>query len=423
MSSEAEVRDDAVSILLVDDQEAGMVALEATLAPLGQKLVRARSGREALRYLLQQDFAAVLLDVVMPEMDGFETAQLIRARERCRDTPILFLTGLSRGQMPELRAYSVGAVDFLHKPYEADILRSKVAVFVDLFRKRELVRRQAEALRDAQEREHARALAEAHQRVESERLRESEERLRQAVRLRDEFLSMASHELKTPLTSLKVHIQGALRAAARREEPVPVAQYVAKLETLEQNVGRLTQLVDTLLDITRISSGRLDFELGEVDLADVVREVAHRFSEEAERAGCELRVRAEAPVLGQWDRGRVDQVVTNLLSNALKYGAGRPVELSVGGDGALATLEVRDQGIGIAEEDRQRIFERFERAVPHGGFYAGFGLGLWIVRQIVSGLGGSVGVESVQGQGSTFRVLLPRVHQTQAVDVLRAAGA
>jgi signal transduction histidine kinase len=420
MSEKAQ--DNKVSILLVDDQEAGMVALEATLAPLGQRLVRARSGREALRYLLQQDFAAVLLDVVMPEMDGFETAQLIRARERCRDTPILFLTGLSRGQMPELRAYSVGAVDFLHKPYEADILRSKVSVFVELFRKREQVRRQAEALREAQEREHARALAEAHQRVESERLRESEERLLQAVRVRDEFLSMASHELKTPLTSLKVHIQGALRAATRREEAVPVAQYVAKLETLEQNVGRLAQLVDTMLDITRVSSGRLDFELGPVDLADVVREVASRFSEEAARAGCAVTVRGEAPVRGQWDRGRVDQVVTNLLSNALKYGAGRPVELVVAEDGAHASLRVRDEGIGIAELDRERIFERFERAVPEGEFYGGFGLGLWIVRQIVTGLGGSVDVASTLGQGSTFRVLLPRGEQAQAVNVRRAAG-
>jgi CheY-like chemotaxis protein len=141
----------------------------------------ARSGREALRHLLTQDFAAILLDIVMPEMDGFETAQLIRERERSRNTPILFLTALSRGQLPELRAYALGAVDYLLKPYEADILRSKVSVFVDLFRKTELVRRQAEALREAQQREHERELAEALRRVEAERGRVREELLRKEM--------------------------------------------------------------------------------------------------------------------------------------------------------------------------------------------------------------------------------------------------
>ncbi|NTX06512.1 two-component system response regulator [Myxococcus sp. CA040A] len=170
-----------VHILLVDDQPEGLLALEATLAPLGQKLVSARSGREALRHLLTQDFAAILLDVVMPGMDGFETASLIRERERSRNTPILFLTALSRGQLPELRAYAVGAVDYLLKPYEPEILRSKVGVFVDLFRKTELVRRQAEALRETQRREHEGELAEAHRRMEAERTRTREEHLRREM--------------------------------------------------------------------------------------------------------------------------------------------------------------------------------------------------------------------------------------------------
>ena len=147
------------SILLVDDHEENLRVLHATLEPLGQRLVVARSGREALRHLLQQDFAAVLLDVVMPEMDGFETARLIRARERSRNTPLLFLTALGRDELPELQAYAVGAVDTLLKPFEPEILRSKVSVFVELHRNTELVRRQAEALRAAQQREHERALA------------------------------------------------------------------------------------------------------------------------------------------------------------------------------------------------------------------------------------------------------------------------
>lgn len=236
------VVEERVSILLVDDQESGRIALGATLEPLGLRLVHARSGREALRQMLHQDFALILMDVVMPDMDGFETAQLIRERERSRNTPILFLTGLSRGQMPELRAYAVGgAVDFLHKPYEPDILRSKVGVFVDLFRKTELVRRQGEALRQAQ----------------------------QAVRLRDDFLATSSQALREPLTSLEAHLQGALREAARREEPVPPVQHAAELETLERDVARLSRLVDGLVDVSHLGAGRLERALEDVDLADV----------------------------------------------------------------------------------------------------------------------------------------------------------
>ncbi|MCP3168834.1 response regulator [Myxococcus qinghaiensis] len=189
-------------ILLVDDQPEGLLALEATLAPLGQKLITAKSGREALRHLLTQDFAAILLDVVMPGMDGFETASLIRERERSRNTPILFLTALSRGQLPELRAYAVGAVDYLLKPYEPEILRSKVGVFVDLFRKTELVRRQAEALRETQRREHESELAEAHRRMEAERSRAREEHLRREMeshRNQQRWLEAVLTALPTPL--------------------------------------------------------------------------------------------------------------------------------------------------------------------------------------------------------------------------------
>ncbi|QSQ20603.1 response regulator [Pyxidicoccus parkwayensis] len=190
------------SVLLVDDQAEGLLALEATLAPLGQRLVIARSGREALRHLLTRDFAVILLDVVMPEMDGFETAQLIRERERSRDTPIVFLTALSQGQLPELRAYAVGAVDYLLKPYEPEILRSKVGVFVDLYRKTELVRRQAEALREAQKREHERELAEANRRAEVERARVREELLRREMetsRSQYRWLEAVLAALPTPL--------------------------------------------------------------------------------------------------------------------------------------------------------------------------------------------------------------------------------
>jgi len=225
-------------------------------------------------------------------------------------------------------------------------------------------------------------------------------REQEAVAARDEFLSVASHELKTPLTSLILHTD-ALRAAARRGSP---EQLASRADLIRRSAERLSRLVASLLDISRIGAGRLDLEREETDLAEVTHEVAHRFEEEARRARCEIRVDA-APAIGFWDRLRLDQVVTNLLANALKYGAGFPIDVCVQADGGRAVLTVRDRGIGISGEDQRRIFQRFERAVSQRN-YGGFGLGLWIVRQIVEAQGGSVRVESAPGQGSTFTVEL-----------------
>lgn len=225
-------------------------------------------------------------------------------------------------------------------------------------------------------------------------------RAQEAVAARDEFLSIASHELKTPLTSLILHAD-ALRAATRRGAP---EQLAGRADLIRRSADRLARLVSSLLDISRIGAGRLDLEREQTDLAEVVREVADRFAEEARKAGSDVRVEA-TPAVGSWDRLRVDQVVTNLLANALKYGAGAPVDVRVRAEGGRAVLTVRDRGIGISEEDQRRIFQRFERAVSQRN-YGGFGLGLWIVRQIVEAQGGTVRVESAPGRGSTFTVEL-----------------
>jgi signal transduction histidine kinase/CHASE1-domain containing sensor protein len=222
----------------------------------------------------------------------------------------------------------------------------------------------------------------------------------EAVAARDQFLSIASHELKTPLTSLMLHADS-LRAAARRGALVEVR---AKGDLIRRSVDRLARLVSSLLDISRLSAGRLDLELEELDLAEVTREVVERFQEEARRAGSPLVLETE-PVSGRWDRSRLDQVVTNLLSNALKYGPGAPVVVRVERARDRALLTVQDRGIGISEPDQRRIFHRFERAVSQRN-YGGFGLGLWIVREIVEALGGVVRVESAPGIGSIFTVEL-----------------
>lgn len=223
----------------------------------------------------------------------------------------------------------------------------------------------------------------------------------QAIRLRDEFLSIAGHELNTPLTSLKIQVDS-LRARA----PEP-AQVQRKLEKASQQISRLAKLVSALLDVSRITDGRLKLELAPVDLATTVREVAGRLADELSRSGSELRLKITDCVVGRWDSLRMDQVVTNLLSNAIKYGQGREIEVSVQGDAEKATLVVKDEGIGISPEAQPRLFQRFERAVS-ARHYGGFGLGLWIVKQVVEAHGGNIHVQSRPGVGSTFVVELPR---------------
>ncbi|GMU08146.1 PAS domain-containing sensor histidine kinase [Corallococcus caeni] len=229
-----------------------------------------------------------------------------------------------------------------------------------------------------------------------------------AIGLRDEFLSIASHELKTPVTSLQLSVQGLMRLArtgALRTSPAETVTHA--LEVIERQAKRMAKLVNTLLDVSRIHAGRLELEFEEVDLAALVRDVAARFAPELATSGTRLAVHADTAVPGVWDRSRLDQIVTNLLSNAIKYGEGRPIEIRVEGDAVMARLEVRDQGIGIPPERHARIFRAFERAVSSRN-YGGLGLGLHIVNQLVERLGGSVWVESEAGRGATFTVELPR---------------
>jgi signal transduction histidine kinase/CHASE1-domain containing sensor protein len=240
-------------------------------------------------------------------------------------------------------------------------------------------------------------------------------RAQEAVAARDEFLSIASHELKTPLTSLTLH-SDSLRALARRGA---LDQVAAKADLIRRSVDRLARLVSSLLDISRIGARRIDLEVEEMNLAEVAREVVDRFEDEARRAGCEILLEAET-VRGRWDRARVDQVLTNLLSNAIKYGPGNPVMVRVEPRTDRAVVSVQDRGIGISGTDQIRIFQRFERAVSRRN-YGGFGLGLWIVRQIVEALGGTVQVESLPGEGATFTVELPfRLHAPSLVGEDRA---
>ncbi len=683
------------NILVVDDKPENLLAVEATLERLGQRVVRARSGQEALRAVLHDDFAVILLDVQMPTLNGLETASLIKQRERSRYTPIIFLTANDHEMNGVMRAYEQGAVDILFKPFHPDILCSKVAVFVELFNQRERLREQEEQLRRQAREQAAREEAETQQRrldalfeempavigvlrapdqvyvlanaqlhalhhgrplvgrtaraahpelastgllarldevfatgrpfavsdqpvpdastaggtryfnfafkpmmsegqvdsvilfatevteqvlarLENARLFEAERRGREqlallaeagatlassldhettlpvvarlavpalgdygffevldedgllhragfahrnpdraslleraprpalsypdehpvaraiargeaqlipdvtdeflrrittdaeqlarirrlaprsivcvplvsrrtsvgalmlvfaeskrthtkddlhlaeeiarraamavdnarlfkesqdSIRLRDDFLSIASHELNTPLTPLKMQI-----AMLRRG--IGGTDTAAKLAMADRQVDRMAKLISRLLDVSRIVGGRLTLDAEPVNLLGVLREVVAQFQDEASKAGSALRLHAESDAVGTFDRMRVEQVLVNLVTNAIKYGSGKPIDLDLEVTNGRARIQVRDRGIGIEPRMQARIFDRFERAVS-SRHYGGFGLGLWIARQIVEASGGKIAVESKPGEGSVFSIELP----------------
>jgi PAS domain S-box-containing protein len=685
-----------VNILVVDDHPENVLALAAILARPDYNIVTANSGADALKEVLRHEFAVILLDVMMPRMDGFETAALIRQRPSSSDIPIIFLTANGANLSLIYKAYSVGAVDYLVKPIDPDIVKAKVGVFVDLFRKTAQIRGQEEQLREAErarseedlrdrdaeyeatfeqapagiahaspdgqwlrvnqrfceitgysraelmqlrfqdlthpdeasadvaafrkmltgeigeykcekrylhktgevvwvnltvsalrgragrkfvtvieditDRKHAEegrallaaaseallssldyratlarvahlvvpAMAEwcivdvadgpggalsevavAHTDPEqAERLRELREQLaasstrpmtqvlesgrprvipeiteeilaewapdaeqraglrelglrsmlvvpllardrtlggiafvssdprrrygardvgmaeelarrasfaidnarlyqetREAVAARDEFLSIASHELRTPLTPLQLQLERLLGAWQRGSLPTLPHERLGKiLEGSERQVRRLTALIDSLLDVTRITSGRMRLQLEDVDVRELVRDVIARFDEELARERTTLALHADVAAVGRWDRLRIEQVVTNLIANAIKYGLGNPIEVTVEVDRDTARILVKDRGIGIEPDKLPRIFDRFERAVSPRA-YGGLGLGLYIARQVLEAHRGSIAVLSEPGAGSVFRVELPLRTREQEDDV------
>ena len=636
-----------VPLLIVDDVPENRMALRAILSSRDYQIVEAGSGAEALLRLLEQDFAVLLVDVVMPDMSGFDLASAVKQRERTAAVPILFVTGQATDVDLVYSGYGAGAVDYLVKPLVPAMVRAKVAVFAQIFREKKQIEQQAArllaaernqsefrliALELASERRY-RALAEAvphivwtanrdgavdyfnrrwfeytgwsveqasgswlgvlhaddvercraewaralrsgemfqvecrlrraadgvfrwhlgravaeqsptgqilswvgtftdiedqkraqaiqaefkgtldaepdavmifeprngrilyvnhgasvllgfstdellrmapadfmaeHDadsfaavlrplldgsrphislevqlrrkppltvpvdvsvqliRIGADRIvaiaRDITERKRaqlerellyreavDAIRARDEFLSVASHELRTPLSTLQLQIQMLLQPP-RRASPATLTreQMKPKLEMAFKQIERLGRLVEELMDISRITAGRLRLEPEQIDLAAVVRDVVGRLGEEASRAHSQVEITAPVPVVGMWDPIRVEQVVTNLLTNAFKFGGGKPIEVTVEARGSIGRLVVVDHGIGIAPEDIERIFHRYEQALSSRAA-GGLGLGLYIARQIVQAHGGTIRVDSQPGAGSVFTVDLPR---------------
>jgi PAS domain S-box-containing protein len=694
-----------VDILIVDDHPENLVALEAILDRPDYRLIKATSGADALKSVLRHDFALLLLDVMMPRMDGFETARLIREREASRNLPIIFLTANATDVTLIYKAYTVGGVDYLIKPIDPNVVRAKVEVFVELHRKSRQIRRNQEQLRaterarseqalrasealyeatfrdaavgiahlgrdgrwlrvnprlgeilgrpadrllgmamadavhpdetgpqealmsafsaphqtlrrearfchssgapvwvnltlsplteadDAQqvktvvltmEDVTARKAADERQRflaaasealltslerrpmlealaglcaatvtdwclvalggddgqrevvavhrlpeqrstmlalervlagpapeddpagghapgtngegggeggaagepagvergagalaalllhptaalqgpdaqapalvtragsrsfmrapirtrgrasgavvfgaagegrfqpLDLQMLKELAQRIafaadnatsyqqaRAAIAVREEFLSIASHELRTPLTPLILYFQRVMRDLGRSETPLP-PRLRETLAKCDRQLHRLSALVESLLDVSRISTGAFELARARVDLAEIARDVALRFGDQLNQVGCTLSLSADEPVVGAWDGMRLEQVLSNLLTNALKYGAGKPIEVAVTRGGRGGRLTIRDHGIGIEPDKLSRIFGRFERAASSS--YGGLGLGLYIVKEIITAHGGTIAVESQPGQGTTFTVELP----------------
>ncbi|MFP2933047.1 ATP-binding protein, partial [Pyxidicoccus sp. 3LG] len=236
------------------------------------------------------------------------------------------------------------------------------------------------------------------------RVAERTAELEAALRVRDEFLSVASHELKTPLASLRLSVDGLVHAT-ERDAPSP-GELPRKLARIQDQCRRLDRLIVTMLDVSQLSTHRPVLDLEQVDLGALVRTTAERHEQELQHSGCDLCIRAPRGIVGCWDRLRVEQVFTNLLTNALRHAAGAPIEITISAREGVAVLAVRDSGPGISREDQQRLFQRYSR-LEAGRPRGGFGLGLWISRQLVELHGGSLSVESAPGQGATFTVCLP----------------
>jgi len=388
-----------LNILLVDDQPAKLLSYEAILGDLGQHLIKAGSGREALEVLLRTDITVVLMDVSMPELDGFELAELIRQHPRCQRTAIIFVSAVHLSDLDQLKGYESGAVDYVSVPVIPEILRAKVRVFIELYRQRE----EAERLnRELEQRVKERT---AELEAYAARLRQSEEQLREADRRKDEFLALLAHELRNPLAP----VHNAVEIMRLRE--YSDRDLVWCRDVIERQVSLLTRLVDDLLDVSRITRGKINLQRQQVDLAAVVAAAVEtsRPLIDARRHTLDVRM-PERPLHVDGDIARLTQVVANLLNNSAKYqNDGGHIEIGVEKVGVEAVLHVTDRGLGIEPHRLPRIFELFsQEAAALDRSHGGLGIGLWLVRKLVDMHGGSVRSRSDgKGKGSTFTVRLP----------------
>jgi signal transduction histidine kinase len=394
-------------ILVVNDDAASLLALTSLLEQWADEsdyeVLSARSGQDALREVLRHDFAVILLDVNMPGMDGFETAEAIHQRPRSADIPIIFVTAFLADEIDRLKAYQRGAADFMFTPVIPQVLRAKVQVFVTLATKNEQLKRQAEKLS-----QHATELTATNKRL----VREMEER-RAAERkssAKDEFLAMLGHELRNPLSA----ISSAAALLGMAGAP-PETQARARLIVQRQS-QHLSRIVDDLLDLSRAMSGKILLSRKRLDMGTLVASCLDTFRATGRTSGYAIETRL-APGWVDGDATRLEQIATNLIDNALKYTpAGGNIEISILADQHDVVLRVRDSGVGIAADLLPHVFDVFvQGAISIDRSQGGLGIGLSLVRRLVELHGGSVSASSAgTGGGSTFEIRLPRSEASTA---------
>jgi signal transduction histidine kinase len=381
---------DRVNILMVDDQPAKLLSYEAILSELGENLIKAGSGREALEHLLKTDIALVLMDVSMPELDGFELAQIIRQHPRYQKTAIIFISAVHLTDLDRLKGYEHGAVDYIAVPVIPQILRAKVCVFAELYRKThqlerlncELEQRVAERTEELQMR------AEALQRLNVE--------LEHSNRELDAFAYIASHDLKEPLRGIHNFAHFLHDSAVAKLDDVEQG----RLQTIIRLTQRMDDLIESLLQYSRV--GRVELMLHPIPLQEVLNQALEGLRMRIEQHRCEVRIPRPLPFI-KCDRVRVAEVFYNLITNAIKYNnKARPwVEIGYE-DEEPPVFYVRDNGIGIAPEYCEQIFEIFRRLHGRDEYGGGTGVGLTITKKTIERHGGCIWMDSTPGDGTTF---------------------
>jgi two-component system, sensor histidine kinase and response regulator len=356
---------DPIKILVVDDVPQNLAAIEAVLARPGLELLNARSGDEALELLLVHHVALALMDVRMPGMDGFELAELMRGAERTRDVPIIFMTAASHDPLRTFRGYEAGAVDFLHKPIDPLILKSKVDIFVELYSQR--TRMQAQL-----------------------------EELQRALRLNETFAAVLGHDLRNPLNAISMGAEVLLQAA-------PDEKVRSIAERIRGSTRRMAKMIEQLLDVARIRAGGISLAMHAGNVADVCSTIRDEL--ETARSPGRIAVSCKGDTAATFDADRLSQVFSNLIGNALQHGEPEtPVSVTIDGeDPGVVTVRISNQG-AIPAERLTTLFEPFQA----GGSQGGLGLGLYIAKQFVQAHGGDVAARAEPAQHTTFEFSIPR---------------
>ncbi len=358
-----------INVLVVDDIAQNLIAFEALLSRPGITVLKANSGVQALELLLTHEVALALVDVQMPQMNGFELAELVRGSDRTRTVPLIFLTAATHEREAHFRGYEAGAVDFLYKPIDTDVLLSKVNVFVELYTQKKQMARQLDELR-------------------------------QALMLNEMFTAVLGHDLRSPLSAVLHGSQLLLRTS----EDAKVADYARRIQS---SAKRMTKMVDQLLDVARIRSNGLVLQPVPVDYRDVLRAIVDEIADSAQRD--RVRLEAHGDTSGTVDVDRFSQVLSNLIGNALQHGtADTPVAVEIDGSQAgHIVMRVRNGGV-IPPHQLPTLFEAFHASVESRASRNGLGLGLYIVKKFIDAHGGSVQATSCEAAGTVFEIVMPR---------------